>query len=73
MMITKDQDDSKIRFYASINSKREHSPQANPEDFFHMAKSLPPGREDFAKIRPRAKNVDKNPTPHPRGIFFLPF
>ena len=49
---------------ASINSKREHRPGA-------LVKSLPPEREDFAKILPPpGKKTWKKPHP---GENFLPF
>ena len=48
---------------ASVNSKHQHLPGLTPGEFFKVVKFPAPGQKLFAKLRPRGKKIDKNPTP----------
>ena len=39
------------------------SPRADPHGFFKVVKFPAPGKEIFAKLRPRGKIIDKKPAP----------
>ena len=53
----------KVTINASVNSKHQHPPQADPGEFFKVVKFPAPWQKILQNYGPGAKKIDKNPAP----------
>ena len=51
------------QYNASVNSKHQHPPWADPQGIFSSSEIPCPWAEDFCKITAPGQKIDKNPTP----------